>query len=77
MEDVPDDDYEIALGEAEIMRKGSDVTLIGWGGQLRVLEKACDMAEQQGISCEVSRKNVSFSIYTTRAHTYIPESLLP
>jgi len=53
VEDVPDNDYEIPLEEAEVMRKGSDVTVIGWGGQLRVLEKACDMAEQQGISCEL------------------------
>ena len=54
MEDVPDDDYMIPLGKAEIMRSGTDCTVVGWGGQLRVLEKACDMAlTDHGISCEL------------------------
>ena len=53
VEDVPDEDYEIELGKGEIMRQGTDVTVVGWGGQLRVLEKACDLAEQNGISCEL------------------------
>mmetsp|Transcript_36783 Transcript_36783/g.98722 ORF Transcript_36783/g.98722 Transcript_36783/m.98722 type:complete len:354 (+) Transcript_36783:102-1163(+) len=54
VEEVPDGDYEIALGKADVMRTGADVTVVGWGGQLRVLEAACDMAEQErGISCEL------------------------
>jgi len=53
VDDVPDEDYEIELGKGEIMRSGTDVTIVGWGGQLRVLEKACDLAEQNGISCEL------------------------
>lgn len=36
---VPEGDYTIPLGKAEIMRRGTDVTVVGWGGQLRVLEK--------------------------------------
>lgn len=36
---VPEGDYTIPLGQAEVMRAGSDVTLVGWGGQLKVLEK--------------------------------------
>jgi 2-oxoisovalerate dehydrogenase E1 component beta subunit len=51
VEDVPVGDYEIELGKAEIVRQGSDVTIVGWGGHLQVLAKACDMAE--GISCEL------------------------
>ena len=51
---MPDGDYEIALGKADVMRTGADVTVVGWGGQLRVLEAACDMAEKErGISCEL------------------------
>ena len=54
VEDVPTGDYELELGKAEIMRTGSDVTVVGWGGHLKVLEKACDMAmEQYGIECEL------------------------
>lgn len=54
VEEVPEADYEIPLGKAEIMREGTDVTVVGWGGQLKVLEKACIRAEQEcGISCEL------------------------
>ena len=54
VEEVPVDDYELELGKAEVMRPGTDVTVLGWGGHLRVLEEACDLAEkQEGISCEL------------------------
>ena len=53
VEEVPSDDFEIPLGQAEIMREGSDVTVVGWGGHLQVLEKACDKPEKDGISCEL------------------------
>jgi 2-oxoisovalerate dehydrogenase E1 component beta subunit len=32
---------------------GSDVTLVAWGGQVNVLRKACEMAAEVGISCEL------------------------
>jgi 2-oxoisovalerate dehydrogenase E1 component beta subunit len=54
VEQVPSGDYELPLGEAEIMRPGSDVTVVGWGAQLRVLEAACDLAQKQyGINAEL------------------------
>jgi len=54
VEEVPDDDYEIPLGQAEILQHGTDVTIVGWGGQLRTLEKAVRLAKQHhGISCEL------------------------
>ncbi len=39
LQQVPEEDYTIPLGQAEVMRPGTDVTVVGWGGQLRVLEK--------------------------------------
>lgn len=53
VEEVPVGDYEVPLGKAKIVREGKDVTLIGWGGQINVLKKACDMAAEVGISCEI------------------------
>ena len=53
VEDVPDADYEIPLGKAEIIRSGTDVTMVGWGAQLRTLQAACDLAAKDGISCEL------------------------
>jgi len=37
--DVPTEDYTTELSKADIMRTGSDITIVGWGAQLRVLEK--------------------------------------
>lgn len=36
------------------MRKGSDITLVGWGAQLAIMEEACDeVSKFEGISCEL------------------------
>lgn len=52
--DVPVDDYTIPLSVAEITRRGTDVTLLGWGAQVHVLEQvAADAQKIYGINCEV------------------------
>lgn len=54
VEPVPTGDYEIPIGKAEVLREGRDVTVVGWGGHLKVLEEACDMAKaKNGIQCEL------------------------
>lgn len=54
MEHVPSGDYEIPLGKAEILKEGNDVTIVGWGGHLQTLSKACTIAHSEhGISCEL------------------------
>lgn len=40
VEQVPQGDYELPLGRARVARQGSDITLVGWGQQVRVLELA-------------------------------------
>lgn len=40
VEDVPKREYTIPLGKAKIKREGTDITLVGWGQQVAVLEKA-------------------------------------
>ena len=32
---VPVEDYEIPIGKAEIMKEGSDITLVSYGAQIR------------------------------------------
>jgi len=49
-EEVPDEDYEIPLGKAEVMREGTDVTLVGYGMQLRKIILAAELAKKEGIS---------------------------
>lgn len=53
VEEVPEYDYMLPLSEAEVIREGSDITLVGWGAQLSVMEQACLDAEKEGISCEL------------------------
>lgn len=50
---VPTEDYELPLGQAEVVRAGADVTLLGWGSQIQRLEAAADRAAADGISCEI------------------------
>mmetsp|Transcript_14226 Transcript_14226/g.26440 ORF Transcript_14226/g.26440 Transcript_14226/m.26440 type:complete len:791 (+) Transcript_14226:66-2438(+) len=50
---VPVGDYELPLGQAEVVRTGSDITLVGWGSQIGRLEAAADRAAADGISCEI------------------------
>lgn len=42
------------LGRAEVVRKGTDITLIGWGTQVHVLLATAEMAKDElGVNCEV------------------------
>lgn len=53
VEEVPEGEYEVPLGEAKVIQEGTHVTVVGWGGQMLVLRKAVDMAAELGISCEL------------------------
>lgn len=53
VEEVPYGDFTVPLGEAAVVREGSDITLVGWGSQVGVLRQAAEECEQEGISCEV------------------------
>lgn len=51
--DVPENDYTLPLGKADVIKQGQDITLLAWGAQMEVIEKAAQMAEKDNISCEV------------------------
>ncbi|REL24372.1 alpha-ketoacid dehydrogenase subunit beta [Thalassotalea euphylliae] len=51
--EVPEDDYQLPIGKAEVISQGSDITLLGWGAQMEVIEKAAELAANEGISCEL------------------------
>ncbi|MCC2615653.1 alpha-ketoacid dehydrogenase subunit beta [Aestuariibacter halophilus] len=51
--EVPEEDYELPLGKAEVVSEGSDITLLAWGAQMEIIEKAAEMAQNDGISCEI------------------------
>lgn len=51
--EVPEGDYTIPLGEAKVVQEGSQVSLIGYGAMVPVMQEAAKKATEQGISCEV------------------------
>ena len=51
--DVPEEDYTIPLGKAEVVQEGNDITLLAWGAQVETIKKAADMALEDGVSCEI------------------------
>ncbi|MHB1592922.1 MAG: alpha-ketoacid dehydrogenase subunit beta [Streptosporangiaceae bacterium] len=51
--DVPDGDVTIPLGQADIKRVGTDVTVIAWGRMVHHALEAAGLAERDGISVEV------------------------
>ena len=51
--DVPEEDYELPLGKADLVQEGTDITLLGWGAQIEILQKAAEMALDDGVSCEI------------------------
>lgn len=53
VQQVPTEDFTLPIGKAEVLKTGKDITVVGWGSQLYVLERAVAMAEKVGISCEL------------------------
>ncbi|KAJ1944686.1 hypothetical protein FBU59_002534 [Linderina macrospora] len=55
VEQVPVDDYMLPLGKAEVLKPGTDVTVVGYGSQMYALENAVQMIERDmpGVSCEL------------------------
>ncbi len=50
---VPEEEYLIPFGVANILREGTDITLIGTSSMVQVAEKAADILAEEGISAEV------------------------
>lgn len=51
--DVPEGDYVVELGRANIVRPGKQVTVIAWGAMLYECLEASNQAASQGIDCEI------------------------
>lgn len=51
--EVPESVVDIPLGRAEVLQTGSDITLLGWGAQMTVLQQAAVQANDLGIHCEL------------------------
>jgi pyruvate dehydrogenase E1 component beta subunit len=51
--DVPEGEYLVPIGEADIKRPGNDVTLVTFGKPLKVVQEAADALEHDGIDAEI------------------------
>ncbi len=51
--DVPDEEYYIELGKADVKRAGRDVTIVSFNKMMKVALGAADELEKEGISAEV------------------------
>ena len=51
--EVPDGEYTIPIGVAEIKREGSDVTIVSFGKIIKEAYKAADELKKENISCEI------------------------
>ena len=51
--EVPDGEYVLPIGVADIKREGTDVTIVSFGKIIKEAYKAADELEKEGISCEI------------------------
>ena len=51
--EVPDGEFAIPFGQAEVHREGNDVTLIGYSGSVYQCTQAADLLAEDGIAAEV------------------------
>ena len=51
--EIPDGEYLVPIGKADIKKKGDHVTLVSFGKILKVVDLASKELEKSGISCEI------------------------
>lgn len=51
--EVPEEEYIIPIGVADIKREGTDVTIVSFGKIIKEAYKAADQLEKENISCEI------------------------
>lgn len=51
--EIPDGEYIIPIGVADIKRAGNDVTIVSFGKIIKEAHAAAEILEKEGISCEI------------------------
>lgn len=51
--EIPEGEYIIPIGVADVKRKGTDVTIVSFGKIIKVAYEAAEALEKEGISCEI------------------------
>jgi pyruvate dehydrogenase E1 component beta subunit len=81
--DVPDEEYTVPLGEADVKRSGEDMTVVAVGGMVDVALEAAESLADRGYDCEVidprtvvplDKETILDSVKKTHALTVVHES---
>lgn len=81
--EVPDGDYTVPIGEADVKREGEDMTIVAIGGMVDVALEAADSLAERGYDCEVidprtvmplDRQTIVDSVEKTHGLTVVHES---
>ena len=51
--EVPEGEYLLPIGVADVKRKGTDVTIVSFGKIIKIAFEAADILAKEGISCEI------------------------
>ena len=51
--EIPEGEYIVPIGKADIKRKGEHVTLVTFGKIIKVVHEAAEALQKDGISCEI------------------------
>lgn len=46
-------DYQVPLGVVEVVKEGTDITVVSYGSTLRIVQEAAQFLEEDGINCEI------------------------
>ena len=78
-------EFKTPIGEVEVLREGSDITLVSYGSTLNIVINVAEEIEKHGISCEVIdvqsllpfdiKKEISNSIIKTNRLLIIDEDM--
>src|SRR5437763_2248249 len=52
-ENLPDEDFVVPIGKANVRRKGKDLSIITWGAMIYVAEDAANELAKDGVSAEI------------------------
>lgn len=53
-QEVPEEEYEVPIGKAKVIKSGTDLTIVGWGAKLREINAAIkEYEEENDVSIEV------------------------
>ena len=51
--EVPEGEYTLPIGVADIKREGNDVTIVSFGKIIKVAYEAADNLSKEGVECEI------------------------